>query len=72
VDHGGELAALEEIKLVSLGALARDLGAGCDVDRLERAGEARETHAIEIAEVWNESEEWLERVIVVVGHGGEA
>ena len=63
------LAALEEEKLVRLGALACDLGACFDVDRLERAGEAREAHAIEIAEVRNESEESLERVIVIVGHG---
>ena len=52
-----------------LGAFARDLGAGSDVDRLERARQTREAHAIEIAEVRNETEESLERVIVIVGHG---
>jgi hypothetical protein len=69
VDRGRHLAALEEVELVSVGALTCDLGACFDVDRFKRAREARETHAIEIAKVRNEAEESLERVIVIVGHG---
>jgi hypothetical protein len=65
MDRRGELAVLDEVELVRLGALARYLGAGFHVDRLERACEAREAHAIEIAEVRNESEESLESVAVV-------
>src|SRR5688500_16992515 len=59
----------DEVELVRLGALARDLGAGLHVDRLERAREAREAHAIEIAEVRNEPEESFEGVIAGIGHG---
>ena len=69
MDRCLDLAALEKVELMRLGALARDLGARRDVDRLERAREAREAHAIEVAEVRNESEESFERVIVIVGHG---
>ena len=69
MDGGRELAAFDEVELVGLGALARDLGARPHVDRLERARETREAHAIEVAEVRNESEEAFERVIVVVWHG---
>ncbi len=60
----------DEVQLVRLGALARDLSAGLHVDRLERAREAREAHAIEIAEVRNKAEESLESV-TVLGHGRE-
>src|SRR5687768_13402207 len=69
MDRRCELAALDEVQLVRLGALARDLGAGFHVDRLECAREARQAHAIEIAEVRNKSEESFERVIAGVGHG---
>ena len=69
MDRGRELASLDEVELVRFRALARDLGARLHVDRLERASEAREAHAIEVAEVRNEPEETFERVIVVVGHG---
>src|SRR5688572_4254814 len=69
MDRRRELPALDEVQLVRLGALARDLGAGLHVDRLERAREARQAHAIEIAEVRNESEECLEGVIAGIGHG---
>jgi hypothetical protein len=68
VDRGRDLAALQEIELVRLGAFARDLCAGPHVDRLERAREAGEAHAIEIAEIRNKSEESFEG-IAVIGHG---
>ena len=71
VHRRGDRTGLEEIQLVGGSALARYDRSLRDLQRLERARDTRQAHAIEIFEVRDEAQQSFEIAPRALIHGGE-